>query len=357
MKLTAPLALALWASACGPGVVPISSLDLSAECSPAFLSGNISACGGLSLAETVSLLAGSGAPSFADGIGAAAAFNQPAQMATDGTFLYLADMSNHRIRRVRLATGQVTTIAGTGSPAYTDAVGTAAAFTNPAGLTLHEGYLYIGDVGNNRIRRMHLGSGQVITFSGSGAGGDTPGPAGSAQFGTLGAFVVADGALYITDVTNHRVKQVSLVDGSVTHFAGNGTPGFLNATGTSALFNSPTGLATDGTYLYVSDSSGNRIRRVTLSNAAVTTLAGSGAAGAADGAANIAQFTQPEGLATDGVSLYVAEIALDVVRKVSLANGYTTTFSLGLTDPYGVVTDGVDLFVCERSSHTLVRVR
>jgi hypothetical protein len=106
----------------------------------------------LSLSAVVTTLAGS-SQGNADGTGTAATFNNPYGVATDGTNLYVGDQGNHRIRKIVIATGVVTTLAGNAS-GNADGPGTAATFNNPYGVTTDGTNLYVGDFNNHRIRKI-----------------------------------------------------------------------------------------------------------------------------------------------------------------------------------------------------------
>jgi len=92
---------------------------------------------------------------------------------------------------------------------------------------------------------------------------------------------------------------------AVTTLAGTGSSGSANGTGTSASFNYPRGITTDGTNLYVADKSNHLIRKIVISTGAVTTLAGTGSSGSANGTGTSASFYYPNGITTDGTNLYV----------------------------------------------------
>ena len=93
-------------------------------------------------------------------------------------------------------------------------------------------------------------------------------------------------------------------NGTVTTLAGS-SQGSTDATGTSASFNGPAGITTDGTNLYVADEGNHRIRKIVISTGVVTTLAGSSSIGSTDATGTSASFSNPSGITTDGTNLYV----------------------------------------------------
>ena len=102
---------------------------------------------------------------------------------------------------------------------------------------------------------------------------------------------------------------------AVTTVAGS-SAGFANGTGTSAKFNMPIGITTDGTNLYVTDFYGHLIRKIVISTGVVTTVAGTGSAGSANGTGTSASFYQPYGITTDGTNLYVVGSGDNLIRKI-----------------------------------------
>jgi len=110
---------------------------------------------------------------------------------------------------------------------------------------------------------------------------------------------------------------VVIATGVVTTFAGNrGISGSSDGTGTAASFSSPRGITTDGSNLYVIDS-GNTIRQIVVATNVVTTIAGSaGNTGFTDGTSSAARFSNPEGITTDGASLYITDRDNNSIRKI-----------------------------------------
>jgi sugar lactone lactonase YvrE len=146
----------------------------------------------------------------ADGTGAAASFNRPQGITSDGLNLYVVDSGSDTIRQIVIATGVVSTLAGTaGTAGAADGTGTAASFNYPRGITADGINLYVADTYNHTIRQIVIATGVVSTLA-----------------GTAGVFGLADGV------------------------------------GTTALFSSPQGITSDGSSLYVVDSGNNIIRKI-----------------------------------------------------------------------------------------------
>ena len=109
----------------------------------------------------------------------------------------------------------------------------------------------------------------------------------------------------------------------VTTLAGSGSSGSANGTGTTATFNNPEGITTDGTNIYVSDTYNHMIRKIVISTGVVTTLAGSTTFGRSDnnsininGTGTSAYFYNPTGITTDGTNLFVGDSNNDLIRKI-----------------------------------------
>lgn len=117
-------------------------------------------------ATTVFAGSSAGTAGTTDGTGTAAFFNAPSGITSDGTNLYVADKGNNSIRKIVIATGMVTTIAGstTGAPGFADGTGTAALFRGPFGITTDGSNLYVSDAGNNSIRKIVISTLVVTTL-------------------------------------------------------------------------------------------------------------------------------------------------------------------------------------------------
>jgi sugar lactone lactonase YvrE len=343
------------------------------------LSGGAIQGNALSLASNVTTLAGTaGIIGAADGTGAAARFTGPYGITTDGTNLYVADVGNNTIRKIVIATGAVTTIAGTAGPTggSTDATGAAARFNSPIGVTTDGTNLYVTDSGNNTIRKVVIATGVVTTLAGSaGNAGSTDGFFSAARFDSpIG--ITTDGTnLYVADAVNNTIRKIVIATASVSTIAGTpGPAGSTDGTGSAASFTNPSGITTDGTNLYVADAGNNTIRKIVIATGAVTTLAGTaGNAGSADGTGSAAGFNSPAGITTDGTNLYVADSVNNTIRKIVIASAVVTTIAGtagttgGSTDatgaaasfnsPADITTDGTSLYVADTGNNTIRAIK
>jgi len=262
------------------------------------------------------VLAGSGTAGYAEGTGASAQFSSPAGVALDAAGnVYVADAGNHRIRKITTA-GVVSTLAGSGTPGLVNGTGTLASFNSPIALTVDPaGNVYVADQGNHVIRKI-TPAGTVSTLAGTGAPGFTEGPAAAAQFSSPSGVVMnAAGILYVADRENHRIRRIA--NGIVTTLAGNGVAGFGDGPPNFTQFNAPYGVALDlaGNVL-VADELNQRIRKITPGGL-TSTIAGSGAAGFADGPVDAAQFNSPTALAVDSAgTIYIADPLNQRIREI-----------------------------------------
>jgi len=262
----------------------------------------------------------------ADGIGNAAGFNLPHGIAADNAGnLYVSDTFNQTIRKIT-PDGTVTTIAGSaGARGYVDGVGTGqpARFTSPIGLSIDSnGNLYVGDTGNQTIRKV-TSSAIVTTVAGQvGITGSANGTGNGASFNNpQGTVVDSAGNIYVADNVNRTIRKITPA-GLVTTFAGRtGLQGTNDGPGNVARFYQPSGMAVDrADNIYVTDVA---IRKIT-SAGVITTLAGcpppgcTDPLGSVDGPGNVARFGIAQGITLDAAgNLYVADSSNDTIRKLT----------------------------------------
>jgi len=361
----------------------------------------------VSTAGLVSTLAGgNGAAGAADGTGSAARFENPVGLAADAAGnVYVADSGNSTLRKISPA-GTVTTIGGSpGSIGNTDGVGTAARFNHPTDIAVDaSGNLYVVDNRNHTIRKGTLpgnnngggnngggnngggnngggnNGGGNGNGGGSGSGGAGSGNGGVVDDGNTGTGVllqpvgmVADGLgyIYIVDTANHCIRRIDSSN-VATVFAGqSGSAGSTDGKGTAARFSSPTSIARDSSnFLYVADAGNLTIRKI-ASDGTVTTFAGkAGESGTTDGKGDAARFGLPYGIAygSNTGDLYVTDAVNATIRRIT-SDGTVTTFAgsnrvtgdadgIGsaarFNNPTGVVYDGTGyLAVADTYNNTL----
>jgi DNA-binding beta-propeller fold protein YncE len=272
---------------------------------------------------------------FADGTGTAAQFNNPQALAVDGNGnVYVADTGNDAVRMITPA-GVVTTLAGGGFPGSLDGTGTAALFNSPKGIAVNSAgtLIYVADTNNSTIRAVTSG-GVVTTYAGTagqfGYANVASTPANALFSGPADVALDASGTLYIADTQNSVIRMITSA-GAVTTLAGTqGQFGHADGVGANAVFDGPNALTVDplGVNLYVADSVSNTIRAVVISTQTVSTLAGTaGVSGFSNGTGPAASFFAPSGIATDGTTVYVADESISLIRSITISSGAVQIFA------------------------------
>jgi sugar lactone lactonase YvrE len=270
----------------------------------------------------------------------------PSDCATDiSGNLYITDKANNVIRKVNVATGIITTVAGNGYGAgsYTPTGGFSgdggpalqAQMYEPFGVAVDiAGNIYISDSFNFRIRKVSVATGVITTIAGIGVGGYS-GDGGLAVNAKIyypeGLTVDSAGNVYFVDEAENDVRKITAATGIITTIAGMaGIPGTLSFEGgfsgdggpaTSAMLNGPIGIALDSAgNVYISDSGNDRIRKVNVSTGIIQTVVGNGLYGYAGdgGPATNAELIAPYGITIDSSdNMYIADYMNGVVRKVT----------------------------------------
>jgi hypothetical protein len=320
---------------------------------------------------TLTMAGTAGVTGSANGTGPAASFNNASAVAVDGAgTVYVADTLNNTIRKIT-PLGAVTTFAGTaGSAGSTDAVGPAARFSAPQGIAVDAtGNVYVADTGNSTIRKITSG-GSVSTLAGTaGSFGATDSVGAAASFDTPSALAVdGSGNVFVADTANSTIRKIT-PGGSVSTWAGTaGVFGSNDANGPSASFTAPQGIAVDGSgNVFVADTGNSTIREIDSAQN-VTTFAGTaGTFSFAEGTGAAAFFNSPEGVAVDGSgNVWVSDSSNELIRMLTpgavsstvagslgvagSADGLSATFNL----PWGIAADknGV-IYVADSLNNTI----
>ena len=263
--------------------------------------------------------------------------------------LLVADAHHARIRRITTATGIIDTVAGCGIEGYSGDGGPAvnAKIASPHGTTVDQhGNIYIAGLKNDRIRRVDASTGIITTVAGNGEHGylGDGGPATEAMLASpIAVTVSADGDLYIADHRNSRIRKVDAATGTITTVAGTGELGFHGDGGpaTHAVISLPRDVTLDADgALYIADGANNRIRKVEP-HGTITTVAGTDRAefSGDGGPAHKACLSMPYSIALDREgNLYVVDTGNYRVRRIDATTGIITT--VAGTGSYGFSGDG-----------------
>ncbi len=277
-------------------------------------------------------IAGNGAKGYSGDGGPAtdASLNEPYEVRFDAAGnMYFVEMQNHLVRRIDAASGRISTVAGNGTAGFAgdDGPATKAQFRQPHSIALDDrGMLYVADIGNHRIRRIDLEQGTITTIAGNGQrelprDGEV----------TQGKSMVGPRALFITGRTmwialreGHSIWRMDLDSLVVQHVAGTGQQGYSGdgGPGANATFNGPKGITVSPAgVVYVVDTENQVIRAIDTKTDRVVTIAGSGPTargyGGDNGPALTAKFDRPHGigLAPDG-SLFLGDTNNHRVRWI-----------------------------------------
>ena len=297
--------------------------------------------------------------------------------------LYIADLGHNRVRMVNAATGIITTIAGTGRPAYggDDSAATVGSLNDPSGVAVDsKGNVYIGDNFNHRIRKVDV-AGIITTVAGTnsfGYNGDNISATAAKLYSPHEIAIDSHDNLYICDVLNNRIRKVDTA-GIITTIAGNGGSGYVgdgNAA-TSGAIGEPYGVAIDASgNIFFADVTSNKVFKINTSGI-LSTIAGDGSGFGYNGdniPATNAKLYQPFGVAVDAYSnVYFADSYNNRIREVSPSGIITTYAGEGtqgfsgdgglaidaeLYGPVGVTLDGSgDLYIADWGNYKVRYIR
>ena len=280
-------------------------------------------------------------------------------LALSGGGLAVADSGHHRLLLLDAA-GKLVRAVGSGLEGFSDGPADVASFRSPQGLAERDGALYVADTGNHAVRSVDLLSGRVETLAGTGRKGEGAiQPAADARTVSLRSpwdLTFLGDTLWIAMAGSHQLWRLDVRSGVLSAGAGSGREGLDDGPLAEATFAQPSGLATDGHVIYVADSEASAIRRVDPAAGTVRTLAGEGLfdAGLRDGPLARARFQHPQGLALDRGVLWVSDTFNGAVRRISLPDGQVSTVARGLAQPGGLTVTAGRLVVADTDHHRLV---
>ncbi len=337
-------------------------------------------------AADVRTIAGGGKPGYSGdgGPGTSGALANPygLTIGPDGA-LYICEVDNHVIRRLDLKTHKLSTVAGTGKPGYSGDGGPALAATlnQPYEIRFDRaGNMFVDEMQNHVIRRVDAKTHVISTLAGAGAPGFSGdgGPAGQARLRQPHSIAIGpDGWLYIADIGNHRIRRVNLESGRIETFAGTGegkpTPDGASLDG--APLNGPRAMAFDRRGdMFLVLREGNTVYRIDMQKRIIHHLAGTGAKGYSGdgGPARDALLNGPKGIsiAPDG-GVFIADTESHTIRRIDLKTGIIDTIvgaghradgpdgpprSCSLARPHGIFVDSHGVIYIGDSENHRIRV-
>ncbi len=325
------------------------------------------------LSNTATLIAGDTALNgTADGLGSAARFNSATDITTDGTDLYITDCGNNAIRKLKLSTSEVTTLSGTlGVGGYIEGDASTARYNCPHHIKYHSGNLYVIDLNNYIIRSVDPTTGESHFIAGQqGLSSLIDGVGSSASFLAPKGIEVNDDFIFISDETT--IRRINLINSSVSTIIGstNSVQYIDGPFGIGQLKNSNY-MTTNGTDLFLTDDSEHTIRKIT-SSGHISTIAGNfGVSGSLDAQGTSAQFDYPTGIYADGEDIYVLDSGNYTIRKIDKNLNVTTIAGqVGVSDsvdgigasalfdyPLAITKKGEDLYVLDGDNNLTTTLR
>lgn len=276
---------------------------------------------------------GGAAEGFKDGSFAEAQFDEPLGMALKGDLLYIADRENHLIRVADLKAGVVRTAAGTGKQGWRSepVEPLKTALNSPWDLAVDGDRLYIAMAGNHQIWMLDLAKNKIGVFSGTGRETLTDGTHAQANFSQPSGLSLGGGRLYVADAEVSGVRELELdAEGKTRTLVGTGLFDFgdKDGVGDEALLQHVIGVAWADDRVYVADSYNHKIKVVDPKTREVKSLFGDGRRGSEDGEGRKARFYEPSGISAHGGKLYVADTNNHRIRVVDLKSGAVSTLEL-----------------------------
>ncbi|TGM60006.1 hypothetical protein [Leptospira adleri] len=304
---------------------------------------------------------------YSNGIGNAATFNTPGQIATDGKRIFVADTLNDRVRAIEISTRIVSDLFN---------------FSNVKGVATDGVFVYACGENSSNIVKYDLGTGTTYDIVPPNAFGTVDGLLGSAKLNKPNHLSVDGVKIYVSDTGNHKIRMIDQRAGTVNTIAGTGVPGIGSGPAMATPLNSPKGLYLQGNSLFIASTDADAIVKLDLSLSTLSVVAG-GNTGSYDSAVGTgAAFSGPTSLISDGSKLYFTDAGSGLIRTISLTSPHptstisgcagksgtssgvhyaapcpssaTTAASFGI--PYGITSDGVNIFISDAADHIVRRM-
>lgn len=291
---------------------------------------------------TVVAVTGDGIAGLRDGPLHNARFHEPQGLSLWGDLCYVADRGNHAIRRIDLAKGEVTTIAGTGRLGTYPLQAAPARqidLRSPWAVWYQGGYLFVAMAGSHQIWALETATQLFRPYAGSGMEGIQGGSLERAWFAQPSGLTSDGSVLYVACPEASAVRTVDLPghpEPKVGRLVGTGLFDFgdIDGTGDAVRLQHPLDVAWADPDLLIADTYNHKVKRLDPRTRTCTSWLGSGEAGHEDGPAEQARFWEPGGLAVTPTHVYIADTNNHAVRVVDRASGYVQTLELrGLTPP------------------------
>jgi hypothetical protein len=290
----------------------------------------------------------------ADGTGTAARFFGATDIATDGTDLYVTDCQNHAIRKLTVATSEVTTLSGTlGVSGYIEAVGAAARYNCPSFIKYNNGMLYTADLSNNVVRMVNPASGESHFIAGQqGVAAFSNGVGVAAGFETFAGMTMNDDYIFIAE--SATIRKLDLVTHEVTTPVGiRSDQQYVDGSSGIGQLYQTNYITSDGTNLFVTDETQHTIRKISA-DGAISTIAGqSGVSGNIDGVGTSAQFNYPTSIYADGDDIYVTDTDNYLIRKIDIDGNVTTVAG---QSGVSVMADGTGVLATFDYPHAITKM-
>lgn len=284
---------------------------------------------------TIKAAVGDGTPGLVDGPFDVARFHHPHGLWIDADRIIVADTGNHSLRLIDLASGRVSTLAGTGEIAHSYSSGGPALETplrSPWDVAVNQDDCYISMAGNHQLWHMRLGSDEIRRYAGTGHEGRRDGPIASAWLAQPEALEIRSSKLYFCDAETSSIRRGSRNSKMVETLVGQDLFDWGDVDGPldAALLQHPAGIANDQNraLLYVSDTYNNKIKCIDQEHRVIETLAGTGEPGYLDGPLAEAQFFEPHGLFASEYFVLVADTNNHYIRHIDLLTHQVSTFNI-----------------------------